>query len=229
MRHIPASCTADSGVLLFEEALRPTAGNYDRTRWLYVPDHYCEYRYILGTRGEKPLICVGINPSTAVPGRLDNTLASAQRISLANGYDSFIMFNVYAQRATDPDDMEAECNPILHRENLRAFDWLLSGLSGPPAVWAAWGTIIEKRPWLPACVMDMAAVAKKHGARWYTAGPRSRAGHPHHPLYLKKDSCLDPFPDLEAYLSSLMPEGALPLRHSDQCEECPASEQLLQV
>ena len=60
-------------------------------------------------------MCIGINPSTAVPDRLDNTLKSAQRIALFNGYDSFIMFNVYAQRATDPDDMEKTMNPVAAR------------------------------------------------------------------------------------------------------------------
>ena len=123
MRHIPSSDTAHAGVLTFEEALRPTAADFDRSRWLYIPDHYSEYRYILGTRGDHPLICIGINPSTAIPDRLDNTLKSAERIALHNGYDSFVMFNVYAQRATDPDDMEKELNPVLHRENL-----------GPPGV-----------------------------------------------------------------------------------------------
>ena len=87
-----------------------------------MPNTYSEYRYILGTRGKKPLICVGINPSTAAPDALDPTLQSAQRIALANGYDSFLMFNVYAQRATSPDDMERTLNEELHRENMAAFD-----------------------------------------------------------------------------------------------------------
>ena len=203
MRHIPSSDTAHAGVLPFEKALKPTAADFDRSRWLYIPDHYSEYRYILGTKGQHPLVCIGINPSTAIPDRLDNTLKSAERIALHNGYDSFIMFNVYAQRATDPDDMEKELNPVLHRENLKAFSWLLSQLTTTPDLWAAWGSIIEKRPYLPGCVLDMAAVGKQFGARWFTAGPRSKKGHPHHPLYLKKDSPLDPFTDLETYLSSL--------------------------
>ena len=203
MRHIPSSDTAHAGVLPFVEALKPTAADFDRSRWLYIPDHYSEYRYILGTKGQHPLVCIGINPSTAIPDRLDNTLKSAERIALHNGYDSFIMFNVYAQRATDPDDMEKELNPVLHRENLKAFSWLLSRLTTIPDLWAAWGSIIEKRPYLPGCVLDMAAVGKQFGARWFTAGPRSKKGHPHHPLYLKKDSPLDPFTDLESYLSSL--------------------------
>ena len=203
MRHVPSTDTAHAGVLPFEEALKPTAADFDRGRWLYVPDHYSEYRYILGTRGQHPLVCIGINPSTAVPDRLDNTLKSAERIALHNGYDSFVMFNVYAQRATDPDDMERELNPVLHRENMKAFSWLLSQFPSPPDLWAAWGAIIEKRPYLPGCVLDMAAIGQGLGARWFTAGPRSKAGHPHHPLYLKKDSPLDPFTDLTDYLHSL--------------------------
>ena len=203
MRHIPACDTASAGVLTLEEALAPTAADYDRDRWLYVPDHYCEYRYILGTRGSRPLICIGINPSTAVPGRLDNTLKSAERIALHNGFDSFLMFNVYAQRATDPDDLEQDMNPLLHRENLRAFEWLLNGLKETPTLWAAWGTVIERRPWLASCALDMVKLGERFGARWVTAGPRSKAGHPHHPLYLKKDAALDPFTDLAAYLTLL--------------------------
>lgn len=65
-----------------------------------------------------------------------------ERVAKANGFDSFIMFNVYAQRATSPDDMERTCNPELHRENMRAFAYALS-LNPRPVVWAAWGTIIE--------------------------------------------------------------------------------------
>ena len=200
MRHIPSSDTIHTEVLPFAEALKPTVDDFDRSKWLYVPDHYSEYRYILGTRGVRPLICIGINPSTAAPDRLDNTLKSAERIALYNGYDSFIMFNVYAQRATNPDDMEQVFNPALHRENMNAFKWIFTQFSSPPDLWAAWGTIIEKRPYLPGCVLDMAGIGQFFGARWYTAGPRSNSGHPHHPLYLKKSSSLDPFTDLEDYL-----------------------------
>ena len=203
MRHIPAASTLSLPVLTFEEALRPTNQDYDREKWLYVPDHYSEYRYILGTRGRRPLICIGVNPSTAIPGRLDNTLKSCERIALGNGFDSFIMFNVYAQRATIPEDMDRELNPLLHAENMKAFRYVLARSGEFPAVWAAWGAVIAKRPYLPGCVLDMAAAGQEYSARWFTAGPRSKDGHPHHPLYLKKDSRLEPFEDLEDYLHSL--------------------------
>ena len=203
--HIPSAPTAAQEVLTFSEALaRSGQGDeYDHDKWLYVPDFYADYRYILGTRGMKPLICIGINPSTAEPGNLDPTLKSVERIAAANGFDSFIMFNVYAQRATRPQDMEREMNPALHRENMAAFAYVLAHAGPAPAVWAAWGNIIETRGYLKDCLMDMLDLGRRYGAVWYTAGPRSKRGHPHHPLYLKKDSALDLF-DPAAYCENCL-------------------------
>ncbi|MBR5343536.1 MAG: DUF1643 domain-containing protein [Oscillospiraceae bacterium] len=206
MKHIPSGASQTVEVLDFEEALALSGQGdaYDRSRWLYVPDFYTEYRYILGTRGVNPLICIGVNPSTAEPDNLDNTLKSVQRIAAGNGYDSFIMFNVYAQRATRPDDMDRERNERLHRENMRAFAFVLSqvGEGHRPAVWAAWGAVIEKRAYLPDCVRDMVEVGRRFGAEWLCAGKRSVKGHPHHPLYLRKDEKTVLF-DVEEYLNTL--------------------------
>ena len=202
--HIPSVTTDKVQVLSFEEALAEAnkqQDEYEVEKWLYVPPFYSEYRYILGTRGKNPLICIGINPSTAQPGDLDNTLKSVERITLGNGFDSFIMFNVYAQRATDPDHMEETCNWELHRQNMEAFRYVLS-ISENPGVWAAWGTIIEKRPYLRQCLLDMLEIGDAYGANWYCAGKVSKKGHPHHPLYLRKDEKIRPF-DTETYLHSL--------------------------
>ena len=202
--HIPKGTTLDLELVTFQQALEAAntpSKDYDIAKWLYAPNFYSEYRYILGTRGQKPLICIGINPSTAQPDDLDNTLKSVQRIALGNGYDSFLMFNVYAQRATDPDAMEKVCNPLLHRENMEAFRYVLS-LSDSPAIWAAWGAVIEKRGYLKDCVRDMLDNGRKYGAQWYCAGAITKKGHPHHPLYLRKDEKLRPF-DVEHYLGSI--------------------------
>lgn len=199
--HIPQSTTDMIVLERFEPALEAAlipSEDYDVSRWLYVPNTYSEYRYILGTRGKNPLICIGINPSTAAPDALDPTLQSVERIAHSNGYDSFLMFNVYAQRATRPDDMEHQCNIMLHEENRKAFRYILS-LSEHPAVWAAWGNIIMKRAYLMDCMRDFLEDGKAVGAKWYTAGPLLKSGHPHHPLYLRRDTKLLDF-DIAKYL-----------------------------
>lgn len=205
--HIPACATDRIAIHTFEQTLaeeREATLDYDRDKWIYLPHYYDEYRYLLGTRGENPLICIGINPSTARPDHLDNTLKSVERIALANGHDSFLMFNVYAQRATDPDDMELVCNELLHRENMKAFRYVLEhcGEGVRPAVWAAWGTIIEKRPYLSDCLRDMIAIGREYGAEWWSVGKCSVKGHPHHPLYLPKNARKEPF-CVEDYLPKL--------------------------
>lgn len=204
--HIPQGASQTIDILPFSEALaRSGRGDeYDSQKWLYVPNFYTEYRYILGTRGQNPLICIGVNPSTAAPDDLDNTLKSVSRIAAGNGFDSWIMFNVYAQRATRPEDMDRELNQTLHRANMAAFEYILQNVAKGlrPAVWAAWGTIIEKRPYLPGCVRDMVALGRRYNARWLCAGKRSAKGHPHHPLYLRKDEKTVDF-DVEQYLEGL--------------------------
>ena len=202
--HIPSGTTAELELVTFKRALQAAnapSNDYDINKWIYAPNFYSEYRYILGTRGANPLICIGINPSTARPDDLDNTLKSVERIALGNGFDSFIMFNVYAQRATDPDAMEKQCNQFLHEQNLEAFRYVLS-ISKKPMVWAAWGTIIEKRDYLPRCLKDMLAVGEEYGAQWCCAGAVSKKGHPHHPLYLRKDEKIKTF-DIASYLERL--------------------------
>ena len=206
--HIPTCETENLKVLSFQEALQNECNGsfeYDRDKWIYVPNEYTEYRYILGTRGENPLVCIGINPSTAKPDDLDNTLKSVERTAKSNGYDSFIMFNVYAQRATNPNDMDCSFNEFLHSENMKAFEYIMSsyGKGKIPAVWAAWGTIIEKRPYLISCVKDMVEIGNKYGAKWYTVGKRSVKGHPHHPLYLKNGLPVEDF-DIVSYINSIL-------------------------
>lgn len=56
------------------------------------------------------------------------------------------------ERATRPDDMDKTFNARLHDENMKAFRWVLEQAGDSPAIWAAWGTLIEKRAYLKKCL-----------------------------------------------------------------------------
>ncbi len=196
MPHVPRAPSQSLSIVPFASALERserTAAGYDPSVWLYVPNTYEEYRYVLGTKGARPLVCLGVNPSTAAPDNLDPTLKSVARIAAANGFDSWLMLNVYAQRATRPDDMDVERNEALCVENLAALRWVLARAGARPTLWAAWGAVIEKRSYLPLCVREMVEIGREFDARWVCAGRCSKAGHPHHPLYLRRDEPLRPF------------------------------------
>ncbi|MFC2152335.1 DUF1643 domain-containing protein [Bacteroidota bacterium] len=156
--------------------------NYEADKWIYKPDYNNQVRYLLGTKGQKPLLCVGINPSTAEPEKLDNTLRSVQRLTLNNGYDSWIMINIYPQRATNPNDLHLEIDLEIHKKNLIEINSILNETQVD--IWAAWGTIIEKRNYLRRCLSDIYNLTLDKKCRWLNLGKVSKNGHPHHPLYL---------------------------------------------
>jgi len=165
--------------------------------WNYTNTPDNRARFIHGEKATRSLICIGINPSTAEPEKLDRTLTTVKRYSQDLGYDSWMMLNIYPQRATNPDDLDAKLNIEYHKENLQQIETIFS--QGSHDIWAAWGTLIDKRAYLKTCLIDIVAVASKYNCNWYTMGKRTKEGHPHHPLYLKKDLSLEPF-DINGYL-----------------------------
>ncbi len=169
--------------------------------WIYDHDRGNTVRYTLGVKGAAPIACFGINPSTAAPGALDNTLKSVARIAERHGSDGWLMFNVYPQRATNPDDMHTMRDEELHKHNVAHIVRTMEEYN-VTGVLAAWGTLIQKRPYLRACLRDIVAATAIRGVPWYHIGPVSKAGHPHHPLYLRNTERLQPF-DIMEYIAML--------------------------
>lgn len=165
--------------------------------WLYEHNDLNTARYILGTEGKNPLVCIGINPSTAEPDNLDPTLQSVDRISKANGFDSWIMLNIYPQRSTNPDGLHLNREYVICDENKSWITKILKEYN--PTIWAAWGTNITKRPYLVNCLNEIVQIANENNCKWVDYGERSIKGHPHHPLYLKKSSISSEF-DINSYL-----------------------------
>ena len=143
----------------------------------------------------------------------------------SHGYGAFypsrrkqVLAHRFALTLESPTDLRAEAthecdnkvcvNPrhlrwALHEQNMAAFRYVL-GQYAPgnrPAVWAAWGTLIEKRPYLFDALEQMLAIGEEYHAQWLTFGARSKAGHPHHPLYLRRDSVPEAF-DVRAYCAA---------------------------
>jgi len=173
----------------------------DSDNWLYEKNRNNTARYILGETGKKPLVCVGINPSTAAPNNLDRTLTNVKRFSELNGYDGWLMLNVYPQRSTDPNGLHMKLDKKLHSVNLKYISEYVSECDKAD-VWAAWGTLIGRRKYLRDALKDIVKRLEGFGIRWMKIGKVSKDGHPHHPLYLSHQSVIEKF-DIERYLRGL--------------------------
>jgi hypothetical protein len=173
----------------------------ENNKWIYKNDDKNRSRFVLGIEGVNPLICIGINPSTAAPGNLDNTVKSVERLAFSNGFDSWIMLNLYPQRATQPSKIHKRMQYQLHNENLQQIEKLFSHYK-ELHIWAAWGTLIDFRPFFKKCLHDIYSLTINNNCSWVKMGALTKEGHPRHPLYLKKNSKCEYFHILQ-YLESL--------------------------
>lgn len=168
--------------------------------WIYKKNNDNTARFVLGQPGENNLICIGVNPSTAEPGKLDPTLTRVSNFARDNGFDGWIMLNLYPQRSTMPELMHVDKDENLHKLNLKHILHTLNTHKGK--IWAAWGVLIDIRPYLCTCLDDIEVISRFCGNEWITIGNPTLKGHPRHPLYLKGNSEIMPF-YIDYYLSDV--------------------------
>lgn len=167
--------------------------------WLYLNNPEDTVRYVLGEKGARIVACIGINPSTARPKALDNTLRSVKRIANFNGYDGWVMFNVYPHRATDPKHLHSEMDAGLHLNNIRILSQSIHDLV-IDTIWLAYGDLIETREYLADCMLDLYLHLKHFDLKWKIIGEPTQKGHPKHPLYKPTQSPFVDF-DMEKYVN----------------------------
>lgn len=139
------------------------------------------YRYSLGRTWDfdlKPVLFVGLNPSTADETEDDPTIRRCIRFACDWGYGGVLMGNLFAFRATDPKEMKLALDPVGERND----HWLqhMAGMAG--LVVAAWGAHGDHRGRAQA-VVDSGALGS------FTVLGLTKDGHPRHPLYMRADCC----------------------------------------
>lgn len=143
-----------------------------------------KHRYTLLHRinplfGNRLIMWIGLNPSKADEQQLDPTLTRIRSFSEREGYDGFLMTNIFGFRATDPKEMLRAHDPV-GPENDAA---LLAAAQRCGKVVAAWGAHGIHR--------DRArAVAQLLGRHKLWCLGTTKDGHPRHPLYVKGDQPL---------------------------------------
>lgn len=176
-------------------------------QWIHDSSSDGGARFTLGTVGENPLVCFGINPSTATPAKLDPTVTRVRNRAERNGFDSWVMLNVYPQISTDPVGIHREFDPVLKAENERHIVSLIDGR--PLRLLAAWGGLIGSRRYLPSLLADIVRTTDAAGCKWVSIGEPLPGGHPRHPSRARNDFALEAF-DVDSYLRRALRSGTRP-------------------
>lgn len=144
------------------------------------------FRCILASRGTKPLVVIGVNPSTANEDHPDPTIRRIMGFSERNGFDSFVMLNLYPQRATNFGKVHHTRDEQLHQRNLDEIRRFFKGI-GNLDVLVAFGNLVEERPYLLQCFRDIAGILQEEERKvsWWQIGRLTKQGYPRHPLYAR--------------------------------------------
>ena len=143
------------------------------------------YRYTLRRQWNVPIrshlsmaAFVGLNPSTADEMTDDPTVRRCINYAFDWDYDGMWMLNIFAYRATNPNDLKAQERPA-GSENDRAIVDVAKRADLVVCCWGAHGRHQGRGP----LVENMLRTA---GLSLYHLGT-TKHGHPRHPLYLPRD------------------------------------------
>jgi hypothetical protein len=131
---------------------------------------------------------VGLNPSTADESQLDPTLRRIRGFSLAWGFTSFVMTNLFAFRSTQPEVMFAAGGSAVGPENDL---WLVQTARSCELVVAAWGAgqlhgqFLVRAGRVRSMFNDLNLPLSCVGT--------TRDGFPRHPLYVAARTSLQPY------------------------------------
>lgn len=152
------------------------------------------YRYVLwrqwtDTPQPRYLMVIGLNPSTADETTDDPTIRRCIDFARRWGFDALCMTNLFAFRATDPKEMKEEPDPVGDENSF----WLQRLGREAGLVLAAWGVHGEHLR-RNAEVLDL---LHRDGIQLFCLGT-TKAGHPRHPLYIRKSQGAVQFPPRKA-------------------------------
>ena len=145
-------------------------------------------RLMLKKNGEKPLLVLGLNPSTADEKKPDATIRKIMGFAERWGYKSFIMVNVYPLRSTLPSDLPTEFNENLHIQNYKTIEKIISGL-GDTEVLVCYGDNITIQPYLEYCKSEILKMFSAYSnLKLVRIGGLTMKGNPRHPCRLSYQS-----------------------------------------
>ncbi len=172
---------------------------------IYSNAHDDQWRFTLGRCGSRPLLTIGLNPSTATQERADPTVAQVERIAEDKGFDGFVMLNLYPVRATDFRELPADRNELAFTTNLGRIEATVARTSksmSKPMIWAAWGeSILHHDFFIDACVALIRRL-RRHHVQWVHFGEITKSGHPRHPSRVTYAWKFSKF-DADSYLEAL--------------------------
>lgn len=150
---------------------------------IYLNSQNDAWRFALGKDGARKLIVIGLNPSTATKEKSDTTVAKVAAVANQNGFDGFVMLNLYPVRSTDYNALSKNVDSVAFSENLHHVKNIIA-LQKSPVIWAAWGKNVHTRDYFVTAANELFKATTGNNVSWKHFGSLTNFGHPRHPSRL---------------------------------------------
>ena len=156
-----------------------------------------DYRYML-TRvvggGERSVCWIMLNPSTADEQTDDPTIRRVMMFSKDNGFDRLVVVNLFAARATQPDDLLLVRDPI-GPDNMHWIRKFVMASDEVVFAWGAWVTQPRLTDRMPQPRQDKVVIEYVEGTlgRDAVCLGKNHNGSPKHPLYIPASVSFEPY------------------------------------
>jgi len=152
-------------------------------------------RFVLGNKSEKTLFVIGLNPSKANDKQADPTMNRVKEFANQNGFDTFIMLNLYPKITSQPSKLpnDIDCDEDLITLNVEV---IKDAIPQNATILAAWGGNINDHKYLRRSLHLIGKQLEKRNCKWLKIGD-TQCGDPKHPNPLFYKPPIDKFLDFD--------------------------------
>ncbi|NNK88190.1 MAG: DUF1643 domain-containing protein [Flavobacteriaceae bacterium] len=146
-----------------------------------LPKNDAEKRFVIGKKGKRNLLCVGLNPNTADEIKLDATSENFERIANDNGFDGWCLVNLYPTRNPKGKNLSNVVDDKLFWENINQIDTIsCSSELKFSDVLLGWGDDINEKLYFKISIYQIYDRLKKLNLNYYSYRVNN-SGNPSHP------------------------------------------------
>ncbi len=146
-----------------------------------IPKNDNKKRFIIGKKGKRNLLCVGLNPNTANENNLDATSRNFERIANDNGFDGWCLVNLYPTRNPKGKNLSNIADDKLFWKNIEEIDTIASSKElNINDVLVGWGNDINDKIYFKVSIYQIYERLKKHNLNYHSFRT-NKSGNPSHP------------------------------------------------
>lgn len=154
--------------------------SFPSPNYICSPTADIKKRFLLGVKGNRTLVAIGLNPSLANAYSLDPTAKNIQTLAKQNQCNGWFLLNLYPERTPKPNHLPKRPIKTLLEENLNFILEFLEKEQSIDKIVFCWGNYVHQLDYLKQCSNHIIEKVKQQKRIPYCLGI-TQQNQPMHP------------------------------------------------